>query len=1215
MLYPSRLSAALVVLVFASSGCSEDGRDASPAAEGEGEGEGEGPGEGEGEGAAEGEGEGDPPPVRPVSPWDPMGVPGGVVTGLAVEEGDPAVLWAATRRKGLHRLALTDDPEWEQVPTPDEDLADVAIARGRVWIVLENDGAFSTDDGGETWAHVDDGYAVPVLPFAHALPRPIGRRLLASGDDLYLVANAGGLFRLRPDGAGWDALTTAASGVLSPAVDTAFVAADGALWLGCASLEAFVPPAFASAVSTVVYRSDDGGATWEPLDEGIDAHHVTAFAEADGHLLAATNGGGVYRLEGAAWVPLGDLPDPHVLGVWAIPEGGALIAGANGYIMTSEQDGRWIREVTGSLHAFSPPISAVFLPGEGAHAVIGLAGDGVFENPAVLGGPRADRGTPPRVEDGVVSVALSFHVNLYHSYRGDTADEDGFGKDIRVMRSILDMLDRHPEVRADWDFDNAFSLDDLLPRHAPDVLQRIVERVTRSDAPADAVRFMSWNNGMMGAETEDEVRRSVSKARDSYLATFGAGTAPGLQPQENMFSPDLVEILADEGIEWISLFYSATNFTGFRRDMALTPKQRYNVLTLGNGDQGDEAGATLKLLPVYHHADVVDHGGLRAWVSQIHRAMPNEDALLAIHFDADAESWLGFEREIEEVEAAADPHQAWTTMQDYYYYHSAWPAGDVVLSRDLADGVHDGYGSWAEKWINREVWTPIERARMDAAGAYNLLYYVAREDRQPVFTRLEEAADARLEALSTTHFGLANPALHPDREAAARVHAAEAMDLAHNALLQAASLVEEAQRPAGDVWLFHPGEEPFSGVARIPVEFAAGDQAADTLVARLHRVGDPDGARVPSELAWWDAHRDGSVAAGVVWANVELAPRELVGVTFESPGLPPTFGDDLVVRPDYLTNGLVRIDLSPEGVPTLAYIEHEPREVVPVGDEGYWWQPWLTWEGQRYAPERYDVEVTNSGRRGYLGQLALTGSVEVPGGGTWRIRYTLRVVRDQRFAFLDVETTWPGSHDAGGDPRLTEAVPVGLLPWLPERVLIDHDDDPETPDVCCNRDWLERHVVWRDTYRGTFGGFPVQEFRDVVNTAAAMGWAGVFTTLVAFDRYERSSPAFMPMRFQHGQGQDLRVLLAPFGTLDGDQPDPRPEKTGGSGLGARLTRMAAHMGPAAPSLAGRTERFSLALGGIPAVLGTRADRLSAKPADATRVAARAFATRPVVIPR
>jgi hypothetical protein len=40
-----------------------------------------------------------------------------------------------------------------------------------------------------------------------------------------------------------------------------------------------------------------------------------------------------------------------------------------------------------------------------------------------------------------VHLAFRFHVNLVHSYRGDTADERGFDKDIRVIRGILRALD------------------------------------------------------------------------------------------------------------------------------------------------------------------------------------------------------------------------------------------------------------------------------------------------------------------------------------------------------------------------------------------------------------------------------------------------------------------------------------------------------------------------------------------------------------------------------------------------------------------------------------------------------------------------------------------------------------------------------------------------------------------------------------------------------
>ena len=42
-------------------------------------------------------------------------------------------------------------------------------------------------------------------------------------------------------------------------------------------------------------------------------------------------------------------------------------------------------------------------------------------------------GTVPDTPQGTVYIALSFHTNFYHSYRGDTVDDEGFGVDIDVI--------------------------------------------------------------------------------------------------------------------------------------------------------------------------------------------------------------------------------------------------------------------------------------------------------------------------------------------------------------------------------------------------------------------------------------------------------------------------------------------------------------------------------------------------------------------------------------------------------------------------------------------------------------------------------------------------------------------------------------------------------------------------------------------------------------
>ena len=38
------------------------------------------------------------------------------------------------------------------------------------------------------------------------------------------------------------------------------------------------------------------------------------------------------------------------------------------------------------------------------------------------------------MSDPKIFLAFRFHVNFYHSYRGDTPDELGFGKDVRIIR-------------------------------------------------------------------------------------------------------------------------------------------------------------------------------------------------------------------------------------------------------------------------------------------------------------------------------------------------------------------------------------------------------------------------------------------------------------------------------------------------------------------------------------------------------------------------------------------------------------------------------------------------------------------------------------------------------------------------------------------------------------------------------------------------------------
>lgn len=89
-------------------------------------------------------------------------------------------------------------------------------------------------------------------------------------------------------------------------------------------------------------------------------------------------------------------------------------------------------------------------------------------------------------------VSLGFHANFYHSYRIDTNDEAGFGRDIRIVRKIIEVLDeknrKGTPVKGVWDFENLFTLEEILPQYEPDIIQNLKRRVKES---GDEIILMS----------------------------------------------------------------------------------------------------------------------------------------------------------------------------------------------------------------------------------------------------------------------------------------------------------------------------------------------------------------------------------------------------------------------------------------------------------------------------------------------------------------------------------------------------------------------------------------------------------------------------------------------------------------------------------------------------------------------------------------------------
>ena len=425
-------------------------------------------------------------------------------------------------------------------------------------------------------------------------------------------------------------------------------------------------------------------------------------------------------------------------------------------------------------------------------------------------------------DESIIYFCPRFHVNFYHSYRGDTDDEQGFGKDIRSIRGILDDLQRLESkgifVHCAWDFDNVFSLGHIIPSHAPDILERIKGRI---EIGLDEIHVMSWNNGLLSAHTPEEFKLAIGWALRAPDGSGNLDVFPTcttiVRPQECMLTPSHLGLYKKLGIKTLSVYYSAIPFNGFG---SFVPKlgieQRYNPLLLIDG----ESKESMRLLPAINQGDLAEYGfSAKRMLKRIRKEQRKltdpTDLLVLLDMDADDTFWEGFlppslgfavpsfsglYRLITSI--ASLSFVSFIKPSEYLATHEN--AGSITIGQDLADGAFDGYASWAEKYENYILWTMVTQGRSYWDAAKNLV--IAANNLPPSagfdFSRWSDVLPedlrslavktiaTRLKVLSTTHFGLSAPVMN--------VHRLQtATELAEEAILQARNFLEQVNETYG----------------------------------------------------------------------------------------------------------------------------------------------------------------------------------------------------------------------------------------------------------------------------------------------------------------------------------------------------------------------------------------------------------------------------------
>ena len=814
-------------------------------------------------------------------------------------------------------------------------------------------------------------------------------------------------------------------------------------------------------------------------------------------------------------------------------------------------------------------------------------------------------GRKDRLRTMKVYLMLGFHASFYHSWRGDTPDEAGFGTDIRVVRHILRTLDeanaKGRRARGYWDFDVYWTLEEIVPHHAPDIIEGIRRRV---GAGLDEIVLGPYNNGANHAATERELRAATAYAFEN---PYGSGlrqvfgrTTTLLRPQESMYTAGQNTILMDEGISGLVIYYSGVPFNALSTFIpALSPEQRYNHLWL----RARPEEPPIELWPCISTADLVEDVSLEALLLKLRRLQTSgqvdTDLLLHLNFDADAETWLpvgvprafswfpntgGLGEYIDVVERY--PWAEFTVPSEYAQDHL--PQGEVLVRQDLADGGFDGNYSWAEKYSSQRNWTALEASRLHSYRAEALARLLPEAEGAALRRRLWEGVESpffwRLVGLSCTHFGMSTPVINEARQARAEGLLGRARDGALEAEREAAALFvrERTASPARPAPLYafeviRPLNEwgrvgAARSVVRVPIILPAGVEDL-----QLDEAG---GEQVAASLLDVRSLRDGRLAGELVFA-AEFEPRVSRRYEVRAAAAEGSEPQPRSQRLHRLENQWLALELSAEtGIASLTF------EGQAVGGRDFL-APFITYgcgeRAQRWTPHGYTLEALNGELWNGLSRARLAAQIvmETPHGpATSELVYTFTLSDELPYLILDVEVNYARTRCEDEiqnvQQQLRRLLDLGWVEVAPCQLQPGIVSGPERP-----------LRVWKHNYLGVTSYYDLDYWRinsrnrelDSFNHQVTAGWValsdGVQGLLLGENAGVLASMAFCPMRLRERDGKQ-RVGLNPFGSYYGRQLDYR--HLGGNGLGAEFTAaVSGSLRPNGPSFNGQLLAFSLML--------------------------------------
>lgn len=398
-----------------------------------------------------------------------------------------------------------------------------------------------------------------------------------------------------------------------------------------------------------------------------------------------------------------------------------------------------------------------------------------------------------RLDEKKIFFVLSPHINYYHSYRGDSRGVTGFGKDIKLMREILDKLDEIEDMgfsfgnmRITWDYADMFWSVQLQKELQQDVLDRVIERCKKGK---DEVLIGSWGNVAQPILDTEEFERQYEWYLENSMGIglnqlFPGRVAPYARTQESMFTQGMIELYNKVGIEDICIYYSVYQFDVARPFLnpRLDWNQQYGLVEFKSA----VSDASCLMIPMYGFGDIFDYRSIKRWFEFIRKKQKREDiidhALVFVNFDMDSDLWIRIPmpnrlrwmpntRGLMEFAEAVDQYEyvEFTNLLDIIPKLKIH--GETTLRQDVADGYWNGFYNWAQKYNNTKFWTVGQRARWLKCISDTLISNnIVKNSTSEINKYLRDGNDSsetylknKILFASTTSFGLAMPFQHPHR--------------------------------------------------------------------------------------------------------------------------------------------------------------------------------------------------------------------------------------------------------------------------------------------------------------------------------------------------------------------------------------------------------------------------------------------------------------------